>query len=79
MKRREILKAGIVFAAASPAVALAPDVAPVDQYAAEDARLEVRRLSLRISELLDGIQDYERIVITARSVGPWAIYTEFTV
>lgn len=72
MKRRDVLKAGVVLASASHAVALAP-------VEVEDPRREVARLSRRIAYLLDQIQDYERVVIQAKSVGPWAIYTEFTV
>jgi hypothetical protein len=72
MKRRDVLKAGVVLASASQAVASAPDKG-------EDPRLEIQRLSNRISYLLDQIQDYERVVNHAKSIGPWAIFTEFTV
>lgn len=72
MRRRDVLKAGVVLAASSHAVALVP-------FEVEDPRLEIARLSHRISVLLDQVQDYERVVIQAKSVGPWAVFTDFTV
>jgi uncharacterized short protein YbdD (DUF466 family) len=44
-----------------------------------DPRAAVRGLANQVSELMDGITDYERLVIKGRSTGPWAIYTEFDV
>lgn len=76
MNRRTVLKAGAALAATGHSTAAAPGIALSEQ---EDPRSEVRRLANRISDLLDQIDDYERVVICARSVGKWAVHTQFTV
>ncbi|MGQ3214797.1 MAG: hypothetical protein ACT6U0_27325 [Shinella sp.] len=78
MNRRTVLKGGIVFAATSHTFVSSPQHTGAVP-AIEDPREEVQRLSRRISDLLDSIEDYERVVIQAKSTGPWAIYTDFTV
>ncbi len=75
MKRREILKGAVVVAASTPVVALAPAMSEPP----EDPRITIRRLSDQISELLNAVPEYEQVVIKAKSVGRWAVYTQFTV
>ena len=73
--RREVLKGALVVAASTPGLALAPSLPEQP----EDPRATIRRLSHQISELLEAVPKYEQITIQAKSVGPWAIYTSFTV